>query len=369
MLWTKASTSRRVGDFEAGRPRPSYRQDWTAYNQAQRAELSLFDEVLQTLLVEVEDPCPSKPTGRPRLPFSDVLFSTVEKVYHGLPLRVSRGLSDRAVKESRISSLPSQNMPSVLLRRPEITPLLEDLIAKSALPLAALETTFAVDSSGFRTTSYGDYCREKYGAAAHNVWKKASIIAGTRTHIIPKVTVTDGHAADSPQLPGLVRGLIEAGFVLKEVYADKGYLSGENLNVIGSVGAIPYIMFKENSRGRTKELAVRSPFWKQMWHRFQANQSEYLEHYHKRENAEAVFAAIKKKLGETISSRDPVAQIYELLCKVLAYNITVLIHEAFEHGIPLPGSPKSEPESLGPVQNRSRVPVTPSAWTSHSRPS
>ncbi len=72
--------------------------------------------------------------------------------------------------------------------------------------------------------------------------------------------------------------------------------------------------------------------------RMQSDPSTFHEHYVKRENVEAVFAAIKKKLGETVSSRDPVAQFNELLCKILAYNITVLIHEAFEHGISLPGT-------------------------------
>ena len=51
---------------------------------------------------------------------------------------------------------------------------------------------------------------------------------------------------------------------------------------------------------------------------------------------ESVFAAVKKKLGETLKSRNPVAQTNELLAKVLAYNLTVLIHEMYEHGV-VPG--------------------------------
>ncbi len=66
----------------------------------------------------------------------------------------------------------------------------------------------------------------------------------------------------------------------------------------------------------------------------------------------ATFAAIKKKLGETLSSKNPTAQINELLCKILAYDITVLIHESFERGIPLPGWTGDEPN--GPVQSETR---------------
>ena len=57
-----------------------------------------------------------------------------------------------------------------------------------------------------------------------------------------------------------------------------------------------------------------------------------MEHYHKRSNAESTFSAIKMKFGETIKSRNRTAQVNELLCKIIAYNITVLIREMIEIG-------------------------------------
>ena len=48
---------------------------------------------------------------------------------------------------------------------------------------------------------------------------------------------------------------------------------------------------------------------------------------------ESVFSAIKRKFGENIRSRTPVAQVNEILCKLLAYNLTVIVHEMFESGI------------------------------------
>ena len=41
-------------------------------------------------------------------------------------------------------------------------------------------------------------------------------------------------------------------------------------------------------------------------------------------------SAIKNKFGEIIKSKDRVAQVNELLCKIVAYNITVLIHEMIQ---------------------------------------
>jgi hypothetical protein len=151
-----------------------------------------------------------------------------------------------------------------------------------------------------------------------NLWLKAHIVAGTKTHVIPWVVVTEGHANDSPFLPTLVNQTLNSGFVLNEVYADKGYLSDQNYRAIGTTGATPYIAFKSNSRGRVKDQEVKTRFWKTVWHFFQSNPTLFFEHYYQRENVEAVFAAIKKKLGETLSSKDPVSQRNELLCKIIS---------------------------------------------------
>lgn len=73
--------------------------------------------------------------------------------------------------------------------------------------------------------------------------------------------------------------------------------------------------------------------WKKMYHYFQFNRDEFLKHYHKRSNIESTNAAIKRKFGETLKSKNQVAQVNELLCKIIAYNLTVVIHEMYENGI------------------------------------
>ena len=73
-----------------------------------------------------------------------------------------------------------------------------------------------------------------------------------------------------------------------------------------------------------------------MFHYFQLNRDDFMEHYHKRSNIEATNAAIKpikRKFGETLKSKNPVAQVNELLAKIIAYNLTVVIHEMYENGI------------------------------------
>ena len=70
-----------------------------------------------------------------------------------------------------------------------------------------------------------------------------------------------------------------------------------------------------------------------MYHYFQLNQEEFMAHYHKRSNVETTFHMIKAKFGDKLLSKNEVAQKNELLCKVLAHNIVVLIHEIEELGI------------------------------------
>jgi transposase len=70
-----------------------------------------------------------------------------------------------------------------------------------------------------------------------------------------------------------------------------------------------------------------------MYHYFMLNRDEFMEHFHKRSNIESTNAAIKRKFGETLKSKNWTAQVNELLAKIIAYNLTVVIHEMYENGI------------------------------------
>ena len=137
-----------------------------------------------------------------------------------------------------------------------------------------------------------------------------------------------GEAGDSPEFDGLVRNT--AGhFVINEVSADKAYSSRNNHETVKDVGGTAFIPFKSNATGKAKGSLI----WSKAYHFFQLNRDEFLNHFHKRSNAETTFGAIKAKFGEVLKSKKFPAQVNELLCKIIAYNITVLIHEMFESGI------------------------------------
>ena len=81
------------------------------------------------------------------------------------------------------------------------------------------------------------------------------------------------------------------------------------------------------------------PLWERMYHYYNFNRSEFLAHYHKRSNMETTFAMIKAKFGGAVRSKTPMAQVNEVLVKILCHNICVLIQSVYELGIePIFGS-------------------------------
>ena len=306
--------------------RITYPQEWSAYNKAQTSEIRLFDELLKDLLQEVDEP--SYTFGRPQLPIREQLFCSITKVYSQLSSRRASTLYKYATERGFIQHKPHFNVVTKMLNR-DLTPILKELVVKTSLPLKSVETDFAVDSSGFRTTSFNQYCKEKHKTNQYHNWLKAHICVGVKTNIITSVEIGDEHSADTLRFIPLVKDTHDNGFTIREVSGDKAYISRNNLDAVAEYGGVAYIPFKTNA----SQHGYGGRVWNKMYYYFKLCNEEFMEHYHKRSNVETTFSAIKKKLGETIKSKNKTAQINELLCKIIAYNITVLIQEIHELGI------------------------------------
>ena len=305
----------------------TYNQAWEAYNKAQTNEITLFDKLLKDIVESVEEP--QQTFGRPRLSLKETVFCSVQKVYSQLSSRRAHSLFDHAVERDQINHSPHFNVVSKLLNREDLEPTLHEILRLTAQPLITVEELFAIDSSGFRTTRFGEYAEQKYNLKRQHKWLKAHISVGVKTNVITSAVITDGDGADVSQFPSLVNATAQNGFIIKEMSADKAYSSRENLEAVAGVGGQAYIPFKSNATGR----AGGSKLWHKMFLYFQLNQEDFLEHYHKRSNVESTFNMIKAKLGDKLRSKNFLAQKNELLCKLIAHNIIVLIHEMYELGI------------------------------------
>ena len=122
-----------------------------------------------------------------------------------------------------------------------------------------------------------------------------------------------------------------------EVSADKAYIGRSNLDAVTAVGATPYIPFKDNTDPPLRAsggqiLPLNNSVWARAYHYYAFNQEAFLEHYHKRSNAETTFSMIKMKFGGAVRSKTPTAQLNEVLAKILCHNICVLIQSFYELG-------------------------------------
>ena len=305
----------------------SYTQNWTAYNQAQTQQKELFIRLLRDVCSTI--PQPEYTFGRPKLPLADMVFASAFKVFSTFSLRRFVADMKAAKKDGYVDKVPCYSTIGVYMEKLELTPVIKELIKVTSLALASVENDFTIDSSGFGTSRFVKWFDHKYGKDKDvRAWVKAHMVCGVKTNIVAAVELTMGNEHDSKFLPELVLQTAK-NFNVTEVSGDKAYSSRANLQLIGDLGATPYIPFRKGTTGKSHG----SVMWKKMYHYFEFKNEEFLEHYHKRSNAETTFHMIKSKFGDAVRSKTEVAQVNEVLLKVLCHNICVVIHEMFELGI------------------------------------
>jgi transposase len=316
--------------------RPTYKQCWPAYNLAQTTEKHRLQELLCDLCRTIEEP-PLPKIGRHPHRASDAVFAMALKVYSLFSGRRFHGDLQSAHSQGYLSNTVPGAKVCAFFENPVFTPILQQLIIRSSLPLQAVETVFAPDSTGFSTSRFVRWFDEKYGVTrSGKAWVKAHVICGVKTNIATAVEILDKNAADCPQLPGLVRTTADH-FKVAEVAADKAYLSKDNLAVIAQIGAAAYIPFKVNS------VSNGESEWDRLLHYYQFRREEFLKHYHQRSNAESTFSMVKAKFRDHVRSKTETAMKNEVLCKFLCHNICCVIQSQCELGIELVFWPKEPP--------------------------
>jgi transposase len=331
-----------VTETETRAVRLTYAQNWPAYNRAQTQEKAMFCTLLRDIAATVPEPVQTK--GRPRIPMADAIFCGAFKVYSTVSSR--RFMTD--LREAHSAGLVSRawHFNSVLncIDDAELTPILYDLVTASAAPLAAVESTFAVDSTGFGTTQYYRHFTAKYGGQeieSHD-WLKLHAIVGTKTNVIGAASITDRNAHDSPQFAPLMQ-VASQTFDIQTVTADKAYCSRDNVALAAHLGASPYIALRSNSQASsvrafgTPSRSKDSIAWRHLWHLYNLHRDDFLARYHARSNVESTFSSMKRVFGDTLRSKTRVAQTNELLLKVIVHNIVCLIHSMLELDVALPG--------------------------------
>ena len=329
--------NRVTSGIELPKKRPTYPQNWPAYNAAQTSEKDNFRSLLADLCANVEQPAYS--FGRPGLPMADMVYTGALKVYSGFSAR--RGSCDvrEAHTQGFLDSDPSFGSVNRYISNPALTPIITDLILRSAAPLRLVEEVFAADGSGFSTSRFDRWFDAKWGKEkSQRQWLKSHIVVGVKTNIVTAITVTPGNFHDSPELPELL-DMTAIRFNMKEVLADKGYLSEANLRYIEHHGADAFIPFKSNTTGKGSSM------WRRLYGYFTTYQDEWKAHYHQRSNVETTYSMIKGKFGGELKAKSDTGMVNELLLKVLCHNICVLVQEMHEIGITPSLGPQAAPQT------------------------
>ena len=126
--------------------------------------------------------------------------------------------------------------------------------------------------------------------------------------------------------------LLEPLYDLGDVYADSGYLSKNNCRIIKRKGGTPFIRPKKNTTGvgtHGKRIIYGDPFT-EMIEQYQKDPKEWMKRYHQRSNIEAVFSALKRKLGGYVSSMKCSIQQIEIALKIIVYNLMILARKIVE---------------------------------------
>lgn len=306
--------------------KPKRKRNWKAINEAHIHEKHRFEKLLADLCRAVEVPVEFR--GGRRAPLSDILFACIYKVYSTFSSRrFGCDLLD-AQKKGYLSKPMHPNKTNCHLENSKLTPILRRLITATSLPLHAVETTFAPDSTGFATGRFNRWFDHKYGEfKAEKHWVKAHGIIGTRTHIVTAVEVLEEDSDDHGQFQQLVETTAE-NFTIAGVCADKAYLSHAHFEYVRSLGGTLYVPFKTNS-----VEGEAGTEWNRMFRFFQYRQDEFLAKYHQRSQVEAVFSAVKTKWGDGVRSWKDAAMQNEVYCKFICHNICVLIMAQIELGI------------------------------------
>jgi hypothetical protein len=303
----------------------TYGQDWAKYNAAQVNELKHFQAFLADLCGSLPTPAPRR--GQQPIKPSDAAFCAILKTYSTMSARRFMGDLADSKDNGYVSRVPHFNSVLNFLDTEAATPILLDFIERSAAPLVAVESTFAVDSTGFAGARYARWFDERYGVPRSEIqWLKLHAMVGVKTNVITSCKVTGKDGADSPQLPELVQQSANQ-FAVQTVVADKAYAGEKNFTAINGVGGEFYPAFRDNTTG-----GVGGAFQK-AFHLMSANKDAYMNTYHARSNVESTFSALKRKFGEALRSKNELSMKNEILAKVVCYNITCVIQEMYTLGI------------------------------------
>lgn len=168
---------------------------------------------------------------------------------------------------------------------------------------------YAVDATGIRISKRSFYYTLRIGKKMKiRECLKLHAVLDVDTRIIVSAIVTNFRTHDATMMIPLLEKIEN----VREVYADKGYDSIQNIEYVIGKGGHPFIAVRKNARrGRRIRILkeMESPTWKKK--------------HGKRNRIECAFHSLKTVYGDHVFAHSLKSGIKQTLFKILAYNLNI----------------------------------------------
>jgi hypothetical protein len=297
------------------------------YLEAEKENLLIYsakfidniDELMQLKEVQLE--------GRPRAPIQDILKGLLIMSWHGFSYR--RAQSDLKALHERgyLKFVPSKSTLNKYMQDKKIEQIVEGLIPITARVFAGVCSTLILDSTAFsHPLRLCGGTKGKDGSIHIRKDFLPSLMKSNKLHvamfkeykIIALAKTSKGTVNDSIFFETLVKGVLDKGFQVKKVLADKGYTSKKSFALCEDLGIEAFIDFRDNSR----VSGGKSILWGKMLKMKKNNPNLWKKDYNFRPLIESAFSSIKRRNHGFIRSRNETAKSTEMLLKALWYNLT-----------------------------------------------
>lgn len=130
--------------------------------------------------------------------------------------------------------------------------------------------------------------------------------------------ITDWRKHDSPFL----KVLLNPFRILGLVFADAGYSSRKNVQLIADKKGGAFIPFNKKATAKPKN----HPAWKHLHNLWTKFRTIFDSIYHQRSKIETIFSVLKKRFGSMLFSKSKRMQHKEMSLRFIAYNVRVFLY-------------------------------------------
>lgn len=290
-------------------------RNWSQYNRSliQRGSLTFFcDKEVVKALKSVKQSCGIL-GGRPAYPDQLILLLLLLKIAHNLTYRSCEGLA-RSIFSSHGITIPSyvticrgmrrlaRFLPRLSKRRPRIV---------------------LIDSSGFKVHGEGEWKTKVHGKSYRRKWMKVHLLVDSKTNEIIDIITDSPSKGDITgglefleKLPSSVKTVLADGAYDGKRFRKKAYLADVEAVIPPPIDA----KISEDHSLRERNEAVKiiaalggDKLARKLWGK--------LVGYNHRVKVESAFSRLKRLFGESLFSRNILAQKAEVWLKALISNI------------------------------------------------